>query len=142
MIVVCPTWTPATSVIALSGPVGRMPTFRPKSEERGRALEVVLWAETAELARRIAAAARSSLAIAPNYINHLQLRKEVSVTSGVSFNRRFTTPLKSSLCSCVSITFQRHRKRESQHHVNGCKMWSSAANSNFVAQLYFPGGRY
>ena len=40
----CPTSTPATSVIASSGPVGRMPTFSPKSETRGRALGVVFCA--------------------------------------------------------------------------------------------------
>ena len=69
MMVVCPTSTPATSVIALSGPVGRMPTLRPKSEARGRGLEVVLWARATEFTSMIAAATRSSLAIAPNYIN-------------------------------------------------------------------------
>jgi hypothetical protein len=41
MIVVCPTSTPATSVIASSGPVGKMPTLSPKSEARGLALEGV-----------------------------------------------------------------------------------------------------
>jgi len=40
MMVVCPTYRPATSVIASSGPVGRTPTFSPKSEARGRALGV------------------------------------------------------------------------------------------------------
>jgi hypothetical protein len=40
MMVVCPTSTAATSVIAPSGPVGRIPTFNPKSEARGRALAV------------------------------------------------------------------------------------------------------
>jgi hypothetical protein len=38
IMVVCPTSTPETSVIASSGPVGRMPTFNPKSEARGRVL--------------------------------------------------------------------------------------------------------
>jgi hypothetical protein len=40
MMVVCPTSTPATSVIALSGPTGKMPTFSPISEARGRLLDV------------------------------------------------------------------------------------------------------
>jgi hypothetical protein len=43
-----------------------MPTFRPKSEARGRALEVVLWAKAPELTNRIATAAKSLLTIAPD----------------------------------------------------------------------------
>src|ERR1700730_5609243 len=44
IMVVCPTATPGTSVMALRAPVGRMPTLRPKSEARGRGLGVVFWA--------------------------------------------------------------------------------------------------
>jgi hypothetical protein len=36
-----PDFDPATSVIASSGPTGKIPTFSPKSEARGRALEVL-----------------------------------------------------------------------------------------------------
>ena len=41
MTVVCPTRTPATSVIAFSAPVGRLPTTMPISRARGRAATVV-----------------------------------------------------------------------------------------------------
>src|SRR6266480_4131399 len=57
MIVVWPTSTPATSVMALSGPVGRMPTFSPKSEARGRLLEFALCAETDKASNKEAATA-------------------------------------------------------------------------------------
>src|SRR5438046_8449064 len=67
-MVVCPTATPATSVIALSGPVGRMPTFSPNSEARGRPLEVVFCATMAAVASKAAMAARILLIIAPDYI--------------------------------------------------------------------------
>jgi hypothetical protein len=46
MIVVWPTATPATSVIALSGPGARTPTFKPNSEARGRLFDPGFWAET------------------------------------------------------------------------------------------------
>jgi len=36
MIVTCPTFTPATSVMALRGPVGRTPNVIPASRARGR----------------------------------------------------------------------------------------------------------
>src|SRR5579864_5154817 len=39
-MVVCPTVTPATSVIASSAPAGRIPTFSPMSAARGRAAGV------------------------------------------------------------------------------------------------------
>src|SRR6202167_513070 len=55
MIVLCPPATPATSVIALSGPVGRMPTFNPKSEVRGRSFGVVVWPKAAKVMDRITA---------------------------------------------------------------------------------------
>ena len=58
VMVVCPTSTPATSVIASSGPVGRMPTLSPKSEARGRALELVSCATGAAVASKTTTAAR------------------------------------------------------------------------------------
>src|SRR5205814_9770923 len=57
-VFVCPTSTPATSVITSSGPVGRMPTLSPKSEARGRALELVSCATGAAVASKTTTAAR------------------------------------------------------------------------------------
>src|ERR1035437_93406 len=63
MTVVCPTSTPATSVIASSGPVGRTPTFSPKSEARGRASGVVFCAARAAVSSKSIMAGRSFLVI-------------------------------------------------------------------------------
>ena len=41
IMVVWPTSAPATSVIASRGPIGRIPTFSPRSEARGRELAVL-----------------------------------------------------------------------------------------------------
>src|ERR1019366_815448 len=68
MMVVCPTSTPATSVIASSGPVGRAPTFNPKSEARGRVSEVVFCATAEAVTSNTAMDARVFLVIAPDYI--------------------------------------------------------------------------
>src|SRR5207249_5605495 len=54
MRVVCPTSTPATSVIASSVPVGRTPTFSPKSTVRGRALGLVFCAVAAAVSSNMA----------------------------------------------------------------------------------------
>src|SRR5262245_60546206 len=45
MIVAWPTRTPATSVIAFSGPVGSRPTLMPRSRRRARPIELfrVVW---------------------------------------------------------------------------------------------------
>src|SRR5215831_11936089 len=68
-MVVCPTSTPATSVIASSSPVGKMPTLSPKTTARGRTLGVVFCA-TAVVASTTAMAAASFLLVItePNYI--------------------------------------------------------------------------
>src|SRR5205823_3765227 len=52
--------------MALSGPVGRMPTFSPKSEARGRVLEFALCAETDEASNKEAATATNSRAMKKN----------------------------------------------------------------------------
>lgn len=67
-MVVCPTLTPATSMIASSGPVGRMPIFSPKSEARGRALGIVFCARVAAVIVKTAVTTRSVLVIALDYI--------------------------------------------------------------------------
>src|SRR6266478_6417640 len=67
MTVVCPTWTPATSVIASSGPVGKMPTFSPMSEARGRALGGVFWAAANAAVNKTVATAKSLLAMGIAY---------------------------------------------------------------------------
>ena len=54
-------------MIASSGPVGSMPTFSPKVEARGRALEVVFCAR-ATVSTETATPARIFLVIAPDYI--------------------------------------------------------------------------
>src|SRR5690348_14462696 len=53
-MVVCPTWTPLTSVIALSGPRPRTPIFSPISEARGRLLEFEVCALLGDASRIIA----------------------------------------------------------------------------------------
>src|ERR1700723_3849130 len=58
-----PTATPATAVIAFSGPVGRTPTLIPRSEARGRAFAVLLCPELRENASKSTAAARVALAM-------------------------------------------------------------------------------
>src|SRR4029453_256388 len=100
MMVVCPTSTPATSVIALSGPVGRMPTFRPKSEARGRALEVVLWAKAPELTNRIAAAAKSLLTIAPDNYQPLVPRTALLFPWELKKKRRGLQKQQTFHCAC------------------------------------------
>src|ERR1700722_6246653 len=55
MIVECPTVTPATSEMASNGPAGRMPTFSPKSAERGWVFGGVLWPNAANAIKRSAA---------------------------------------------------------------------------------------
>jgi YD repeat-containing protein len=67
-MVVCPTSTPATSVIASSGPVGRIPTFSLKSDARGRAPEVVFCETAVVVTNKAATAERIGLVIAPDYI--------------------------------------------------------------------------
>src|ERR1700688_888223 len=52
MIVECPTVTPATSEMASNGPAGRMPTFSPKSAERGWVFGGVLWPNAANAIKR------------------------------------------------------------------------------------------
>jgi hypothetical protein len=47
-IVLCPTVTPATSVIASNFPAGRTPIFNPKSEARGRSFVPVFWPREAK----------------------------------------------------------------------------------------------
>ena len=67
MIWCTPTSTPATSVIASSGPVGRMPTFSPEI----RKLAGVCWKWCSEMRgghQRIITAARICMVIAPDYI--------------------------------------------------------------------------
>src|SRR6266404_1769991 len=66
-IVVCPTSTPATSVIASSGPVGRIPTFNPRSAARGRALEVVFWAAANAVSNKSVAVAKTLLGMGIEY---------------------------------------------------------------------------
>src|SRR5260370_2702546 len=66
-IVVCPTSTPATSVIASSGPVGRIPTFSPRSAARGRALEVVFWAAANAVSNKSVAVAKTLLTMGIAY---------------------------------------------------------------------------
>src|SRR5258708_24078241 len=66
-IVVCPTSTPATSVIASSGPVGRMPTFSPRSAARGRGLEVVFWAAANAVSNKSVAVAKTLLTMGIAY---------------------------------------------------------------------------
>ena len=83
MMVVCPTSTPATSVIASSGPVGRMPIFS-KSEARGRAFEGVFCAITAAVASKATTAARILLIIAPDYICGSQPSLAIATTAAIT----------------------------------------------------------
>src|SRR6266478_5428571 len=66
-MVVCPTSTPATSVIASSGAVGRTPTFNPRSEKRGRGVRVVFWAAANAVASKTVATAKSLLVMGIAY---------------------------------------------------------------------------
>src|SRR5467141_3592848 len=66
-IVVCPTSTPATSVIASSGPVGRIPTFSPRSAARGRTLEVMFWAAANAVSNKSVAVAKTLLGMGIAY---------------------------------------------------------------------------
>jgi len=59
MMVVWPTATPTTSVIASSEPVGKMPIFSPRSEERGRAVGVLFWATANAVNEKIVATAKN-----------------------------------------------------------------------------------
>ena len=62
-----PNWTPLTSVIALSGPRARMPTFSLIAEARGRLLELEISPLTDE-ANKISAAAIEILKITRNRV--------------------------------------------------------------------------
>src|ERR1700722_3621117 len=67
-MVVWPTATPGTSVMASSGAVGRMPTFRPKSEARGRGLGGVSWvAANAAVTKKTVTTAKNLLSMGVVY---------------------------------------------------------------------------
>src|SRR5580698_11078684 len=67
-MVVCPTSTPPTSVMAFRGPVGRIPTFRPRSEARGRTVGVVFCAAAKAVANKNVATAKSLLTMGLAYV--------------------------------------------------------------------------
>src|SRR6185369_2879926 len=83
IMVVCPTSTPATSVIASSGPVGRMPTFNPRSDTRGR----VVWAAARAVSDESTSAARNFLSMGTSiqakssFVTHSQHLGKIPVVS-------------------------------------------------------------
>jgi hypothetical protein len=52
---------------------------------------------------------------------NLAISRRASTARRLFVSRELYGSLKSPECSCVSITLPADRKRESQHHVNGCE---------------------